>query len=123
MSRNKTTKVGYCCICGIESDLTFEHVPPRCSGKKYNVRVHKLEDILGKDEPILRRSKIPYKQLQKGYGSYSLCTACNNDTGAWYGSAYCEVSNLFKYIVIDNKIKSGRVIDIEMTIKPMNFIK
>lgn len=123
MGRNKHAFNGKCCICGIESELTFEHIPPRCAGNKNGVRVHKLEDILGKDAPIWKRSNIPYKQLQKGYGSHSLCKSCNNDTGTWYGSAYCEVSNLFKNIVMENRIKSGRTIDVALSIRPLNFIK
>ena len=33
------------------------------------------------------------------------------------------MSNLFKNIVMENKIKSGRSIDVVLSIKPLNFIK
>lgn len=36
---------------------------------------------------------LKYKQMQKGKGKYSLCTNCNNNTGSWYGEAYCNFSN------------------------------
>jgi len=28
------------------------------------------------------------RKQQRGFGSYTLCVKCNNDTGAWYGNAY-----------------------------------
>lgn len=30
------------------------------------------------------------KQQQRGAGRHSLCARCNNDTGAWYGTAYVD---------------------------------
>lgn len=76
---------GVCHICGKYTKLSFEHVPPR---KAFN------------DKPVLRADiyklmsqkmsdPMPIKdQQQKGFGDYTLCDKCNNDTGGWYGSAY-----------------------------------
>jgi len=36
-------------------------------------------------EPITRG-----KWVQRGSGQHSLCAKCNNDTGAWYGTAYVD---------------------------------
>ena len=30
------------------------------------------------------------RKQQRGFGSYTLCLKCNNDTGAWYGNAYVD---------------------------------
>lgn len=101
----------------------IEHDPHRCSGNKYSVKTYKLEDIIWKDAPIWKRGKIPYKQLQKGFGSYSLYETCNNITGSWYAAAYCDVSHIIRSIIIENKVKSGRFIDVALPIKSLNFLK
>ena len=74
---------GICCICGKESDLTFEHIPPRAAFNHFNL---KLYDFWG----YLTQNKTRYQSLQNGAGRYSLCASCNNRTGEWYGAAFAE---------------------------------
>jgi hypothetical protein len=79
-------KLGFCCICGEFGPLSFEHVPPR---KAYNdQRVFEL----GLQHLIASRrdghAPAEGKWFQAGAGKETLCDKCNNDTGAWYGSAY-----------------------------------
>ena len=79
-----TKKVhGICCICGQETELTFEHIPPRAAFNHFSL---KLYDFWG----YLLSNRTRYNQLQKGAGMYSLCERCNNLTGEWYGAAYAE---------------------------------
>lgn len=50
---------GICCICGKESDLTFEHIPPRAAFNHFNL---KLYDFWG----YLTQNKTRYQSLQTG---------------------------------------------------------
>lgn len=34
--------------------------------------------------------EIEGEQYQRGFGRYTLCPRCNNNTGSWYGTAYLE---------------------------------
>lgn len=35
---------GTCCICGQETDLTFEHIPPRAAFNRFNLRMYDFLD-------------------------------------------------------------------------------
>ena len=79
MARRKMQH-GKCALCGAVGDLTFEHVPPQ---KAFN----NLRTIsLSWDEAMLLGPEAPVKGKikQGGVGGYTLCSSCNNDTGAWY---------------------------------------
>jgi hypothetical protein len=79
-------KLGTCCICGVVGPLSFEHVPPR---KAYNdQRVFELgirHLIESRPDGL---APAEGKWFDGGAGKETLCEKCNNDTGAWYGSAY-----------------------------------
>ena len=77
---------GICCICGEYKKLTFEHIPPKSAFNDRSVVLHKIEDIMCKAPNDFGRGRIS----QKGSGEYTLCSKCNNDTGAWYGDAFAE---------------------------------
>jgi hypothetical protein len=83
------SNTGECCICGNVGKLTFEHVPPAAAFNDRRVFQAKMEELLGgkwtPGEPIKHG-----KYFQRGAGRYSLCAKCNNDTGAWYGTAYVD---------------------------------
>ena len=74
---------GICCICGKETDLTYEHIPPRAAFNHFNL---KLYDFWG----YLLHKNSRYTSSQNGGGKFSLCASCNNLTGEWYGAAYAE---------------------------------
>ncbi len=82
--RNKKVS-GNCAICGNESELTFEHIPPQKAFNDQKYYILSSDEWIGRkyDEPI--KGKIPY---QGGVGVHSLCKICNNKTGRWYGTAY-----------------------------------
>lgn len=115
MARRRKRPNGKCHICGQVTDLTYEHVPPASA---FN------------DRPVLRSSI--YKQLgidehgrdeiqQRGAGGYTLCTACNNDTGAWYGPAYVS----FAHQAVHLLQRSGGRLELEYPywIFPLRVIK
>ena len=120
-------KIGKCSICGEYTELTFEHVPPKSAGNNQTANFYKIIDI---NKSVMQYKTLPwnlkkvkYKQQQRGAGYYSLCKQCNNLTGSKYGNAYCEVSNVFSYILSKEKPKVNSNLNIELELKPLNFIK
>lgn len=75
---------GTCHLCGEEGKLSFEHVPPQSAFNDRPVLLSKFEDVYENLE-----TPSGTKQ-QKGMGDYTLCERCNNNTGSWYGGAFCE---------------------------------
>ena len=104
---------GICCICGAETELTFEHIPPKAAFNKYNL---KLYDIFGS----LIYNNMKYKAAQRGAGCYSLCKTCNNKTGEWYGAAYAEFAKQ-GIAYVTNGAKGG--LSVPYTIFPLRVIK
>jgi hypothetical protein len=90
--RRKNVKKGKCRICGKMGPLTYEHVPPRKAFNSNKAFVYMGEEILKQDALGFpwEMPKSKGKQLQRGIGNYTLCGKCNNDTGAWYGSAFVD---------------------------------
>lgn len=80
-------KNGYCCICGRNGPLTFEHVPPKKAFNNEGLLVASVQDYLDAGED---KSKVRQRESRKGFGKYSLCEKCNNLTGAWYGTKYID---------------------------------
>ncbi len=89
MAGGTLDSTGECCICGCVGKLTFEHVPPEAAFNDRRVFQAKIEELLGgkwtPGTPITRG-----KYVQRGAGRHSLCAKCNNNTGAWYGTAYID---------------------------------
>lgn len=80
---------GDCHICGAHTALTFEHVPPRAAFNDRPVVNVPFEKILSADD-LDNLSELRGPQSQRGAGAYTLCSTCNNDTGAWYGNAFVD---------------------------------
>lgn len=104
---------GTCCICGRETKLTFEHIPPRAAFNQFNLKVY---DFWG----YIMHENTRYKQFQNGAGKYTLCQSCNNLTGEWYGSAYADFANQgMRYFRGDAK----GLISVPYTIYPLRVFK
>src|ERR1700740_102769 len=96
------TRMGICRLCGSYGPLSFEHVPPHAAFNNHRVVVISFDKYLGAvnlDE--IRGGRVQ----QRGVGAYTLCVQCNNDTGAWYGSAYAEWAYQAMQIVIGTRGK------------------
>lgn len=104
---------GTCCICGQETDLTFEHIPPRAAFNRFNLRLY---DFLG----YILRNNAKYIPAQKGAGKYSLCSSCNNLTGGWYGAAYAEFAS--QGMAYYQKQSQG-LLSVPYTIYPLRVLK
>jgi hypothetical protein len=79
--------VGKCYLCGTEGPLTFEHVPPRAAFNDAPAVLVEFQEALScgpGQQPKTRRIQ------RRGFGSYTLCPRCNNNTGSWYGPAFVE---------------------------------
>jgi len=77
-------KYGKCRICGAIGKLSFEHIPPEAAFNNKSVRLLEGIDAITKNINGTKYSRIS----QKGFGNYTLCERCNNNTGAWYGNDF-----------------------------------
>lgn len=91
-------KLGICHICGQETDLSFEHIPPKKAFNNRPIITAKFEDIISLGPDEIPKGKVQ----QKGSGGYTLCENCNNLTGAWYAKQFIN----WCYQGIDILIKS-----------------
>ena len=98
---------GICHICGKETELTFEHLPPRKANNNNRAKAIVGDEltkyIAGNDRPW-DFSSCKYKDLQKGMGLYSLCQECNNNTGTNYADEYIKFANTIGYAINKEKI-------------------
>ncbi len=122
----KKKTIGVCHICGQTKELTFEHLPPRSTGNKGIVKSYDHDDLLqaylvGK-EPI---TSCKYRQFQGGYQLATICSDCNNNTGAYYVRDYTAFSKAMVSALkaIDSIKMINHLIEFDCTIKPLNFYK
>lgn len=74
-----------CRLCGENARLTKEHIPPGAAGNKGTHRSHTFTAWLSSDD---RRRLHGGQHQQGGIWGYTLCKACNEKTGQWYGTEY-----------------------------------
>ena len=85
---------GKCALCGIEGELTFEHIPPRSAFNDTPSRpvsgheLFKAENLNDAERMPWDTTGMQYTHQQKGMGYYCLCQSCNNNTGTLYGDSY-----------------------------------
>ena len=82
---------GKCALCGKECDLSFEHIPPKSAFNSTPIKPVSGITLIsekGKNNLPWETKGLQYENQQNGMGLFSLCKACNNSTGAWYGDAY-----------------------------------
>lgn len=103
---------GFCRLCGNYGKLSFEHIPPKKAFNDHQQLLRTMEDHL---------SKRAYSRFRKGLGKHSLCEKCNNDTGAWYGSAFVSWTKQ-GYDWLD-KVHGDKVLNLPYYIRPLNVLK
>ncbi len=69
---------GKCRICGKNSELTFEHIPPRGANNHNRVKIIREDDLI---KTVTDENREPwnydflkYKNEQRGMGLHSLCS-------------------------------------------------
>lgn len=87
-AKSKTISEGRCHICGVVGPLTFEHVPPKKAFNEGGGLVARLQDYLDSESSL--GESMRYSKNRKGFGRFTLCERCNNNTGAWYGADYID---------------------------------
>ena len=107
-----TQTTGVCRLCGIHTKLTFEHIPPKSA---YNDRQRLFQTI----QFLINGWK--QEKFRSGLGRFSLCEACNNKTGKWYGSAFVDWARQgMEYL---SKMERGVSVVLPFHIMPLNVVK
>jgi hypothetical protein len=83
---------GFCCICGKQGPLSYEHVPPQAAYNKARVSEYQLQDVVYKTG---KKGSVK----QGGIGAHTLCEQCNNNTGAWYGREFVQWAGVCQDII------------------------
>lgn len=97
----KKHQFGKCALCRRECELTFEHIPPRAALNWKPVKNVSGENFIGTERKPWDIANLPYTNLQRGLGRYSLCNECNNNTGSWYGEEYLRMAKAaYKMIAV-----------------------
>lgn len=109
---------GKCSICGTNGVLTYEHIPPKSAFNS------KPKLVQGHEEVFVATSHKYGKnrRANRGFGRYSLCASCNNNTGNWYAKDYVE----FAQQCMNNFKELGTVYsanELKFQIKPLNVLK
>jgi len=101
MSKSSLLK-GICRLCGEESMLNFEHVPPRSTfNKKTRYIQASFLEYMQLSNPF--EKEIKGKINQGGIGYYAYCEKCNNFLGIEYVRSYKSWAEIGGYILSQGK--------------------
>lgn len=115
--------IGKCALCRIESELSFEHIPPVSSFNSTPAKLVSADKILFDDDRMPWEVEgLPYINQQKGMGKYSLCKSCNNLTGTWYGEDYKLMSHIIDHLLQKDIDLANKTVEIK-DVYPLRFIK
>lgn len=116
---------GICRICGRESKLTFEHVPPKATYNKSAVKYVSVMDLIQADEVMpWELDKVPGSISQRGRGGYWLCEECNNNLGDWYARPYKRFIDALMFVRQDIADDSYKSVELETKdIQPLAIYK
>ncbi|WP_157486115.1 hypothetical protein [Flavobacterium soli] len=113
-------KIGICRICKKNTELSFEHIPPKAAFNKYTKfrSVPYLEYVTNSHKGDYK----PKAKLQQGgLGSYCLCKNCNSFLGTNYVPEYFKMAHICKTITQEKDF--DRAIFTTIDISPMRFLK
>ncbi|MFD1628942.1 hypothetical protein [Pseudopedobacter beijingensis] len=106
-----------CVLCGDQTTLTFEHIPPQCAFNNTPIYVQNYEHLFNETGYLFGKKSVS----NRGFGKKCLCAHCNNSTGNWYVKDFCEFTRQGVKILEQNVnpyITSGSYM-----IKPLNVLK
>jgi hypothetical protein len=86
----RVMRIGTCHLCGAVGPLTFEHIPPRAAFNDARVLEADIDKLMVADR-LLSADEAGGTYKQQGAGNYTLCGACNSESGSWYGNEYVSV--------------------------------
>jgi len=111
--KKKRNKIDYCNICGIERELTYDHVPPKCCFNDINIKP--IEKLSGEQE------KVNPNCSQNGLKYRTICCTCNNSLLAKYDKSIEDVVEQIKaFLMNGDDLKSGTI---NLSIKINAFAK
>ncbi len=122
----RTDKYGNCALCGKYTKLTFEHIPPHGAFNDSKAKIISGDTYINGllENNFEELSELPYKEQQRGKGIYSLCAACNNLTGSYYGQAYIDFARNIASLMTKCNVKSGMTLFIDNAyLKPLSVVK
>lgn len=115
------TVTGQCRICGQNTVLTFEHVPPKATCINKSVKfVNFMDMIKAEAEDGVKPwelERVSYSISQRGRGDYYLCANCNNTTGGWYGDHYKRFIEAFSSVLYE--IRNDNCTGVHIQLKSM----
>jgi hypothetical protein len=112
--------VGRCCICGVTTALSYEHVPPKSAFNSSRVFVANSKRLFGPE--FYEQYFLPKGTYdQKGTGGYTICEKCNNNPGSWYVPSYVKWAHQGMRYLRD--LPTGTNLSLPFKIKPLGVIK
>lgn len=120
MARRKMQK-GICRICKRNTDLSYEHIPPKSAFNKYTKfkTIPLLEYIKRSEESDFY---LKGKTHQGGIGYYCLCRDCNSFLGNNYVPEYHKMAVICNSILRTNKNFEKIIFEVK-EISPLRFLK
>ena len=108
---------GRCHLCGLERELTFEHIPPQAAFNNHTVLYNDVYTLLQQE------TSEPFKgkQQQGGIGRHTLCSRCNSFTGVEYGAPYVTWAAQGMEVVF--RTRTSPLIEMPFHILPLHVIK
>jgi hypothetical protein len=111
-------KQGHCGLCGKFKNLSFEHVPPQSAFNNKPIFIQHHEHLFDTTS-FLYGKKL---RSNKGFGGYTLCETCNNNTGKWYAKDFGDFVHQGMAVIQSLKVPQYAITG-EYHIKPLNVLK
>lgn len=86
---SKNTTIGICQLCSKHGELTFEHVPPRAAFNDKLIYIQNHEHLIEKSSYLYGKKN----KSHRGFGGFTLCKTCNNNTGKWYAKDFVSFAH------------------------------
>lgn len=116
MTKKKNIE-GNCALCGEFKKLSFEHVPPVAAFNSKPIFIQSHEHLTDQSSYVFGKKS----RSNKGFGGYTLCETCNNNTGDWYARDFAEFAHQGMEII--QETEPQYIIKGIYKIKPLNVIK
>ena len=115
--KKKKTVEDNCALCGEYKVMSFEHVPPKAAFNNEPIFVQGQVHLTDQSNSLYGKKM----RSNKGFGGYTLCEACNNQTGAWYARDFVNFAHQGMKII--QTTGPQKIIQGHYKIKPLNVIK
>jgi hypothetical protein len=111
-------KEGNCALCNNVKKLSFEHIPPESAFNNKPIYIQGYDHLKNENSHVFGKRM----KSNKGFGAYTLCESCNNNTGGWYARDFAEFARQGMQI-LQSKNNPQHMIKGDYNIKPLNVLK